>query len=79
MLLRRLSTRAGEYLCKLHVFKQIVKNFIPKTFAALESIEGLDNQFLNLMFMDFFKTLLPKETVLRIVDSYLLEVHNCTY
>jgi hypothetical protein len=72
--LRRLSTRAGEYLCKLHVFKQIVKNFIPKTFAALESIEGLDNKFLNLMFMDFFKTLLPKTTVLRIVDSYLLEV-----
>lgn len=74
LLYRRLSTRPGEYLCKLHVFRVILQRFMPKTFEALSSIQGLTNKYLNLIFMDFFKTLLPKVTVLRVMDAYLLEV-----
>ena len=40
----------------------------------MEVLRALEPKFLNLIFMDFFKTLLPRVTVLRIVDSYLLEV-----
>lgn len=47
---------------------------MPKTYEALNALKALDDQYLNLMFMDFFKTILPKATVLRLVDSYLLEV-----
>ena len=47
---------------------------MPKTYEALTALSALEDQYLNLMFMDFFKTILPKETVLRLVDSYLLEV-----
>jgi hypothetical protein len=47
---------------------------MPKTHAVLNGISGLDDKYLNLMFMDFFKTLLPMEDVLRIMDAYLLEV-----
>ena len=47
---------------------------MPKTFACMEALRALEPKFLNLIFMDFFKTLLPRVTVLRIVDSYLLEV-----
>ena len=49
---------------------------MPKTFEALSLIQGLTNKYLNLIFMDFFKTLLPKVTVLRVMDAYLLEVIN---
>jgi hypothetical protein len=50
---------------------------MPKTFAYMEALRALEPKFLNLIFMDFFKTLLPRVTVLRIVDSYLLEVSVC--
>ena len=50
---------------------------MPKTFQCLEALRALEPKFLNLIFMDFFKTLLPRVTVLRIVDSYLLEVCMC--
>ena len=50
---------------------------MPKTFACMEALRALEPKFLNLIFMDFFKTLLPRVTVLRIVDSYLLEVSVC--
>jgi hypothetical protein len=49
---------------------------MPKTHAVLNGISGLDDKYLNLMFMDFFKTLLPMEDVLRIMDAYLLEVRR---
>ena len=71
---RRLSTRTGEYLSKIHVFRETLRNFMPKTFAYMEALRALEPKFLNLIYMDFFKTLLPRVTVLRIVDSYLLEV-----
>ena len=74
---RRLSTRTGEYLSKIHVFRETLRNFMPKTFACMEALRALEPKFLNLIFMDFFKTLLPRMTVLRIVDSYLLEVCVC--
>lgn len=52
---------------------------MPKTHAVLNGISGLDDKYLNLMFMDFFKTLLPMEDVLRIMDAYLLEVRSKSF
>ena len=49
---------------------------MPRTYDALMEIDALDDTFLNLMFMDFFKTLLPRQTVLRMMDAYLLEVRK---
>lgn len=46
---------------------------MPKTFSTLEDIGALKPMFLNLMFVDFFRTLLPRQSVLALLDAYLLE------
>ena len=49
---------------------------MPRTYDKLISMDALEDKYLNLMFMDFFKSLLPRVTVLRMMDAYLLEVNQ---
>ena len=49
---------------------------MPRTYDKLIAMDALEDKYLNLMFMDFFKSLLPRVTVLRMMDAYLLEVNQ---
>lgn len=59
--------------CNIFAFKEMLKNYLPKTYLSLTTIGALDEKYLNLMFVDFFTEILPENLVLRIVDAYLLE------
>ena len=49
---------------------------MPRTYDKLIAMDALEDKYLNLIFMDFFKSLLPRVTVLRMMDAYLLEVKS---
>jgi hypothetical protein len=56
-----------------HTFRELLKQFMPKTFAALKTIGALDDKYLSTMFVDFFAELLPTSLLLSLMDAYLLE------
>ena len=68
-----ISPTAVNHRLKLFTFRELVKQYLPKVSAKLEKIEALGAEFLNLIFVEFFMSLLPFPFVARIIDSFLLE------
>lgn len=64
---------------RLYTFRQLLSAYMPKTYAILSTIGALEDAYLNLMFVDFFRTLLPFQHVLRMCDCYLLEGSRILY
>lgn len=60
---------------RLHqfTFKELLKKSLPAQHAALDEAGALSAINLNLIFIDFFQSLLPFQTVVRVLDCYLLE------
>ena len=56
-----------------HAFRKVLEKNMPKTHRSLRDIGALEDEFLNMMFRDFFRELLSPEQVLHIVDAFLLE------
>lgn len=55
------------------IFRSLLADHMPKTCEQLTNLGALKDQYLELMFSDFFVELLPEPAVLRCVDAYLLE------
>lgn len=68
-----ISPSAVNHRLKLYTFKELVKKYLPKEAVALERIGGLNSEFLNLLFIDLFFSLMPTPDVMRVMDSFLLE------
>lgn len=49
-----------------------------KTFASLVAMNGLDDLYLNMIFIDIFATILPQEDVFKMVCP-LLHTHTHIY
>ncbi len=63
-----LSTSVSIHRYKLHVFRELLQASIPKTYDVLKDIGALEEKYLNLIFVDFFNSLIPQEFILRIVS-----------
>jgi hypothetical protein len=68
-----ISPTAVNHRLKLYTFKELVKKYLPKEALKLERIGGLNSEFLNLLFIDLFFSLMPTPDVMRVMDSFLLE------
>jgi len=68
-----ISPTAVNHRLKLFTFKELVKKYMPKEFNTLDRIGALGAEYLNLIFIDLFSSLLPMPDVARIMDSFLLE------
>lgn len=68
-----ISPNAVNHRLKLYAFTELVKKYLPKQAAQLEAIGGLQEECLNLLFVEYFFTLLPTPDVARIMDCFLLE------
>jgi hypothetical protein len=68
-----ISPTAVNHRLKLYTFKELVKKYLPKEAMRLERIGGLNSEFLNLLFIDLFFSLMPTPDVMRVMDSFLLE------
>lgn len=58
---------------RLLVFKEILKTYMPKTYEALEAMHALEFEYLDLMFKDFFLSILPESAIISLMDSFLIE------
>lgn len=67
------NNNTKEHQIQLLVFKKLLKDYTPKTFAKFNDIGGLDDQYLDLIFIQFFQLLFPEFLLNRIIDSYLFE------
>ena len=67
------SPSASRHRMKLFSFRQLVSNFLPKEAAYLESIGAFEDEYLNLIFLDFFMPLLSTMYCAKIFDIFLLE------
>ena len=56
-----------------HAFRKVLEKNMPKTHRSLSEIGALEDDFLALIFRDFFKDLLAHEQALQVVDAFLLE------
>lgn len=69
-----ISRNYAEQQIKLWVFRELVRTyFTSEEYEHMERIQALTDSFLNLIFADFFTTLLPPQHVMRIFDMFLLE------
>jgi hypothetical protein len=68
-----ISPTAVSHRLKLFTFRELIKEYIPKVAATLERIGALGAEFLNLIFVELFKSLMPFPYVARIIDTFLLE------
>ena len=73
VLYRYVQTTALAHGSRLYTFTEVLRRYLPKTANILDDIGALQPQFLNLMFVDFFRTLLPRQSVLSLLDAYFLE------
>lgn len=64
---------AISHRCRLHAFRKALRVNMPKTFEILNSLRALEDQYLNLIFVEFFGALLRPEHVSRILDCYFNE------
>ena len=67
------DTSVAGHQNRLFTFRELLKNYVPKTYLALKVLGALDDKYLNMIFVDFFTELLPENIVLIIMDSFLLE------
>lgn len=56
-----------------HTFVKLLSSFMPRTFQALNSIEALNEEYLSLIFNDFFVELLPPVVLQAFLDAFLFE------
>jgi hypothetical protein len=68
-----ISPTAVNHRLKLYTFKELVRKYLPKQYSRLERIGGLGSEFLNLLFIDLFFSLMPTPDVMRVMDAFLLE------
>jgi hypothetical protein len=69
-----ISRNFAEQQIKLWVFRELVQNyFSAEDHEHIERIQALSDPFLNLIFADYFTTLLPPYHVMRIFDMFLLD------
>jgi hypothetical protein len=68
-----------DHRIKLFTFRHLLRKFMPKTYDNLSRLGSLDDIYLNLMFVDFFRTLLPRSSIRRMIDCYLLEGDRILY
>lgn len=54
-------------------FQEMLRLFIPQTFASLTSIHALEVDFTRLMFEDYFVEILPPSILYLMMDAYMVE------
>ena len=59
-----------------HAFRKVLEKNMPKTHRSLRDIGALGDEYLNMMFRDFFKELLSRPYYSSILDGYMLEGVN---
>ena len=62
-----------EHFKRLHTFKCVLKEYLPKTSVVLQNIGALDDKYLNLIFIRFFQDIFPINFCYQIIDCFLLE------
>ena len=70
---RGLTVKASHYRCLLFAFRQLLLGSMPATADILLRMGALDDIYLNLLFLDWFRNVLPMASVLRMTDAFLLE------
>ena len=70
---RGLTVKASNYRCLLFAFRQLLLGSMPTTADILLRMGALDDIYLNLLFLDWFRNVLPMTSVLRMTDAFLLE------
>lgn len=70
---RYIIPTAIAHRTRLDVFRSLLRDYMPRTFAVLYTMGALEERYLNLMFVGFFERLLPAEQVMRILDAFMLE------
>ena len=65
-------TSEDHRLCLISFRKLLKKNFSDE-YSVLDESGALHDECLNLIFVDFFQTILPFENVVRVLDCYVLE------
>lgn len=70
---RFLTPTLTYHRCVIGTFHELLKRFLPKTYVVLENMKALHERYLNKIFVDFFRDILPPAMVLSIIDSFLLE------
>lgn len=71
---RYLTATPFSHRCKLHAFRELAKRCMIHTHHILEKIGALEEQYLNLIFVDMFTTILPNDFVNSIVSISLFFV-----
>ena len=56
---------------KLHIFRELTKRYMIRTYTILDQIGALKDEFLNLIFIDFFTPILPIAAIYHIVSPLL--------
>ena len=59
-----------------HAFRKVLEKNMPKTHRSLRDIGALEDEYLGLMFRDFFRELLSRPQYSSILDGYMLEGVN---
>ena len=59
-----------------HAFRKVLEKNMPKTHRSLRDIGALEDEFLGMMFRDFFRELLSRPYYSSILDGYMLEGVN---
>mmetsp|Transcript_2692 Transcript_2692/g.4044 ORF Transcript_2692/g.4044 Transcript_2692/m.4044 type:complete len:538 (+) Transcript_2692:191-1804(+) len=68
------ARNAHDHRVKLHVFRELIEEHLPQADVVLLTHLGvLEDRFLNLIFVDFFTSIISNTHVLRIFDMLLLE------
>lgn len=68
---RYLLPTPSSHRCKLHAFRELAKRCMIHTHHLLDKMGALEEQFLNLIFVDMFTTILPNDYVNSIVRLLL--------
>jgi len=68
-----IALNGEEHRLNHFTFKELLKKDLFAEYTALEDAGALNSASLNLIFVDFFQLLLPFQSVVRVLDCYLLE------
>jgi hypothetical protein len=58
---------------RVHAYRVLLSHYMPKTSLILSSIGALQDQYLNMIFVEYFKPIFPLTMCHSIMDSFLLE------
>jgi hypothetical protein len=68
-----ISLSSSKHHLKLFAFKELLSKYMPSSIDRLQEIGALEEEYLNLIFVDLFYSLMPMVYVSRIMDIFLLE------